>query len=95
VQTFRAIAAAVGQINKTGGVLNHRPLKVISGTDGGQATDAPTVVQSLLDQGAVAIIMASASPSFLQVKAIVQKAQVPTISPINTNPGSPQPPNAD
>lgn len=96
VPTFRAIDAAAGAINRAGGVgPDHRPLKVISASDGGQATNAPTVVQSFIDQGAVAIIMASASPSFLQVKPIVQNARIPTLSPINTNPGIPVAPNAD
>jgi branched-chain amino acid transport system substrate-binding protein len=93
--TYQAMQVAVDQINQSGGVLNHQPLKLIAQSDGGAPTNAPTVVQSLLDQGAKVIVMASGSGSFLQVKSIIQKAQIVAFSPININPAIPQPPNND
>lgn len=93
---FQALEAAADQVNKNGGVgSRHQPFKIISQSDNGAATNAPAVVQSLLDQGAQVIVMASSSGSFLQVKPIIQKAQVVAYSPNNVNPTITQQPNAD
>lgn len=90
-----SIQTAVAQINKNGGVINNRPFQVIAESDSGQPSQAPTVVQHLIQEGAVAILMNSGSASTLQVKALLSSSKVVGLAPLNTNPTIPLPPNND
>lgn len=78
--TVGAIKATIDQINDDGGVID-RPLKVITANDSSDPTKSAAAVRKLLDQGASAILATTGSPSIIQVKPIIQKAQVPMIAP--------------
>jgi branched-chain amino acid transport system substrate-binding protein len=88
-----SIYTAVSQINKAGGVINNRPFQIIAESDSGQPSQAPTVVQHLIQEGAVAIIMNSGSASTLQVKSLLSTSKVVGMAPLNTNPNIPLPPD--
>ena len=88
-----SVRTAIDQINSHGGVIDSRPFKLIEDSDNGQPSQAPTVVQHLIQQGAVAIIMNSGSASMLQVKPILTQSKIVGMAPLNTNPNIPLPPN--
>ena len=92
---IKAIEVAVNEINNHGGVINNRPFQLIQESDSGQPSQAPTVVQHLIQQGAAAIIMNSGSASTLQVKSLLSESKVVGLAPLNGNPNIPLPPNND
>ncbi len=74
-----AVEMLVVQVNEAGGVLG-RPLEVIIKDDGSMPDGAVKAANDLIEQGVVAIIGPSRTPTTMPLKEICQEAGVPLIS---------------
>jgi len=68
------------QVNNEGGVLGGRPLEVIVKDDKSVPDNAVKAANDLIEQGVVAIIGPSTTPSTMPLKKICQEASVPLIA---------------
>ncbi|MBI5512731.1 MAG: ABC transporter substrate-binding protein [Deltaproteobacteria bacterium] len=85
-ETRQGVELAVDDANTQGGVLG-RPLRLVTEDDHGDAAQAATVVERLIDrEGAVAILGEVASALSLAGARVCQQRQVPMVSPASTNP---------
>ncbi|MCK4323579.1 MAG: ABC transporter substrate-binding protein, partial [Armatimonadetes bacterium] len=75
----KAVAILVEQVNSQGGVLG-RPVEVIVKDDKSMPDNAVKAANDLIEQGVVAIIGPSRTPTTMPLKEICQEAEVPLIS---------------
>ncbi len=76
----KAVEMLAAQVNAEGGVLGGRPLEVITEDDGSIPDGAAKAARDLIEQGVVAIIGPSTTPSTMPLKEICQEAGVPLLS---------------
>lgn len=76
----KTIEDTVAKINAEGGVLG-RPIELIYGNDESDPTKSPSVVRKLIDDGAVAIILQTATAAATQAKPVLEEAKIVGIAP--------------
>ena len=80
--TANAVKIAVDEINAKGGVKG-RPLKLITESDGNNATQAPALVARMIQNGAKVILLNSGSASAVASKPTLSQQKIPGISATN------------
>ncbi|QIG45090.1 ABC transporter substrate-binding protein [Nocardioides anomalus] len=90
----KTIRDAVDELNAGDGILG-RPVKLIVENDESDPTKAPSVIRKLLDDGAQALLLVTASAAVNQSKPVIQQAQVPSIAPIAISQTFATPPDSD
>lgn len=86
--------AAVDELNANGGVLG-RPVELVEASSESDPARGPATYQSLIEQGAVAIIGLATASVAVQAKPIIQEAKVVTIVPIAVLPTLTDQPDGD
>jgi branched-chain amino acid transport system substrate-binding protein len=77
----KTIRDAVAELNEKDGILG-RPVKLVVENDESDPTKAPSVIRKLIDEGAQALILVTASAAVNQAKPVIEKAAIPSIAPI-------------
>jgi branched-chain amino acid transport system substrate-binding protein len=84
-EELRGANLAVAQLNAKGGVLGH-PINLVTEDDACNPTDAVTAGNKLLDQHPLLMFGFHCSSATLAGMPLVERAQVPMINGISTNP---------
>jgi branched-chain amino acid transport system substrate-binding protein len=90
----KTIRDAVDELNAGDGI-DGRPVKLVVENDESDPTKAPSVIRKLLDEGAQALLLVTASAAVNQSKPVIQQAQVPSIAPIAISQTFATPPDSD
>ena len=90
----KTIRDAVDELNAGDGILG-RPVKLLVENDESDPTKAPSVIRKLLDDGAQALLLVTASAAVNQSKPVIQEAQVTSIAPIAISQTFATPPDSD
>lgn len=88
------IRDAVDELNAGDGILG-RPVELLVENDESDPTKAPSVIRKLLDDGAQALLLVTASAAVNQSKPVIQEAQVPSVAPIAISQTFATPPDSD
>lgn len=87
INSNRGVELAIEEINSQGGLLNHRPLKLLSEDDQSKAGQPAAIVRKLISNDhAVAILGEFASSLSLEAAPICQASRIPMVSPGSTIP---------
>jgi branched-chain amino acid transport system substrate-binding protein len=80
--TAGAVKIAIDEINARGGVKG-RPIKLITESDGNNATQAPALVARMIQNGAKVILLNSGSASAVASKPTLSQQKIPGLSATN------------
>src|SRR5438477_12058179 len=85
--TLQGVKLAAEEINKSGGLLGGRKVRLVIEDDQGKAEEAASVVTKLITRdNVIAVIGENSSNQSLAAAPACQNAKVPMISPSSTNP---------
>jgi branched-chain amino acid transport system substrate-binding protein len=86
------IRDAVDEINENGGILG-RPVDLVVENDESDPTKTPSVLRSLVEQGAHVLILQSAGAAVAQAKPVVQEAGLVALAPTSISQSVAEPPD--